>query len=276
MTETTLNAWGRPLAQDNVPVAKYLDHTWVTDFKVPIDPKHQPDPAKGWEPPERYWYCWGRSHKIASHKLGDQMGETDTANAISPQNTPAVAEGDPQYYPSDKSGSIVYYGLDGVCHMVANQVLCATGTSETEPLRVHEAKGYALSTFFFTTYGLNTEMWDDITAQHLQDMKMPGDDFIPIMEAIVPAKKQKYLLDIRRYTQKKIRKLRKKTASKQDYDYFGKLFEIGLGALASARLLLGKDVFNELFPFTDTIDVAWLHPEGPLSPSAAQALFISR
>lgn len=272
MTHTSLKAWGRPLSQFNVPIVKNLDHTWVTDFDVEVDPQKQPDPPDDWEPPLRYWYCWGRTHEIASHALGAKLGETDTANAISPQNTPAVETGKSQYEPSATSGSIVYYGLDGVCHMVANQVLCATGTPDTEPLRVKQAKGYSVSTFLFTTYGLNTALWEDIKSKHLAGVKLPEDDFLSHMKKVVPLGKQEKLLQIRDEAQSDIRALRTEVEGQDGYDYFFKLFKITEKSLRKVLRLLGWAGFKKLFPDSEATDVTWLHPEGTLSPSAMQFL----
>ena len=44
-------------------------------------------------------------------------------------------------------GTIFTYGIDGVCHQLANQVLYATGIGAVAPLTVRNARGYIASTF---------------------------------------------------------------------------------------------------------------------------------
>ena len=131
-----LYSWGNPLS-----FAKFLDHTWVTTYEM--TPK-QPDGSA-------YWYCWGIKHDTYRAQLSQSDGARDLAEKISPANTPALPSGQSHDQPSDTSGAIVYYGLDGVCHNVANEVLAVTATTDTEPARVSEAHGYPLSTFLFGT-----------------------------------------------------------------------------------------------------------------------------
>ncbi len=259
MTDVILYAWARPLMQTSTPVVSNLDHTWVTNFPEKVDPDHQTDPPKGWTPPESYWYCWGSPHDVASQALGDAAASLSTANNITPYNVTAMPSGDKQYSPSSTSGAIVYYGLDGVCHNVANGILCATGTATTEPLRVQQAKGYPLSTFFFGTYGLNIAMWEKIRQKYVPGIKLPGDDFLSFMNQYVPADQQAELLIIRSTARIAIAGLRKKVAGK-DFDFYPELSIIAAAALYGAKKLLGDNVFHQLFPSLDIDDTTWLRP----------------
>ena len=257
MSATTLYAWERPLTQNETPVISNLDHTWVPNYPVTVDPAHQQDPPRGWKPPASYWYCWGSPHDIASHALGSAGGSLNTANGISPCNVTATQSGAEQYSPSSTSGAIVYYGLDGVCHNVANEVLCATGSATEEPIRVRHARGYPLSTFFFGTYGLNSEAWEGIREKYAPGIKLAGDDFLPFMERHVPIQSQPELLDIRKDAQKRIKALRTRVAQK-DFDFYPELAVIVAETLYRARKLLGHHVFYQLFPALEIDDTTWL------------------
>lgn len=258
MDELILYAWGRPLNQDEFPIMSQLDHTWVTNYPEKVDPDQQPDPPPGWEPPESYWYCWGAAHNIASHFLGSANGNVDVANNVSLFNVIAIPEGAPHYTPSKISGAIVYYGLDGVCHQVANEILCATGTPTREPIRVQLARGYSLSTFFFGTYGINTPEWDSIQKQCAPDILLPGDDFIPIMKKSVPENLHSGLLGMREVAREQLGKLRDRIDA--DYNFYPELVAITTTTLGAVRLILGSTVFDELFPAFDFDDEVWLRP----------------
>jgi hypothetical protein len=56
-------------------------------------------------------------------------------------------------------GTIFTYGIDGVCHQLANQVLYATGIGAAAPLTVRNARGYIASTFLYGTYGVQHAAW---------------------------------------------------------------------------------------------------------------------
>lgn len=259
MSDITLYAWGRPLSQDPIPVESNLDHTWVTNFLEKVDPTHQPDPKPGWKPPKSYWYCWGSPHDVASHALGSASGVLRTANNISPFNVPPVGDDGKQYNPSSTSGAIVYYGIDGVCHNVANEVLCATGTATAEPLRVQQAKGYSLSTFFFGTYGNNSEAWEAIQKKYLTGIKIAGDDFLPTMQAVVPEKQQAALLALRAEGRKRVAILRDVVVIK-DFNYYPELGVILIDTLYKAEKLLGSETFRKLFPSISIEDKRWFMP----------------
>ena len=245
----TLYSWGNPLS-----FAKFLDHTWVTDY--PMVPKQPDDSA--------YWYCWGIQHDTYRAELSKGTGSCALANKISPYNTPALQSGESHDQPSKTSGAIVYYGLDGVCHNVDNELLAVTATSDTEPDRVSQAHGYPLSTFLFGTYGLYTEGWAKLVNKHLKGLKLAGDDFIGIMEAAVSADKQSGVLAIRAEVQSDIRDIRARVKEKQ-FDYYFELGERVVIALGKLRIHLGHDEFYALFPSLsreslDHENADWLRP----------------
>lgn len=150
----TLWAWATPTPFADSPV----DHTWVTDYDNRID-----------EPPENiaeviaasanYWFCWGAFHErgdspqVPQGYLGSQPGDNALANCLVTSNAPSTSS-------KPTSGTITLYGIEGVCHQLANQVLWATGSASQLPLTVGLARGYGASTFFYGTYGLQHHAWD--------------------------------------------------------------------------------------------------------------------
>lgn len=261
MTETTFYAWGIPAepAQSTVPekLVHNLDHTWVTDFSEPIDPNPETHMGAELQPPEHFWYCWGKPQFVASHKLLCAKGNLEIANAISPANK--IPHGEFLY--STNSGSINYYGLDGVCHTVSNQVLCATGTSTQEPLRVGNAKGYPLSTFFYGIYGLNVSGWAKICDAYLQGINLPVDDFLPLLKQAVPnPEHRKSVLDIRAAARKGLAEIRIWAQENQSNEYIEKMKANNVEALIKVAVVLGPETFGRLFPFTDIHDTTWMIP----------------
>lgn len=245
MADITLHSWAHPLE-----IAPFLDHTWVTNF---------PEPNSANPPPEHYWYCWGIVHTEAREELSSGHADEALATSIQPSNTPALEPGEPNYAPSNTSGSIVYYGLDGVCHQTANQVLASTGSSEMEPVRVHGAHGYPLSTFLFSTYGLNSEGWEQIVQQLLPDVQLPGDDFIPILEAAVAPERRAKILEIRVAAQMSIILLRAAVAN-HGFNYYPLVGAIAAAALYKIHDYLPQSEFEDLFPSLEIGNDDWLKP----------------
>jgi len=265
MNHNTMYAWAQPIKPTDVPIASNIDHTWVSTFETKVDPNAQPDSPPG-EQPEHFWYCWGVGHNVASHALGHKVGNIAAANCISPSNTHPHAPGSDY---SAISGSIEYYSLDGVCQTVANQILTATGNDFDEPMRVKQAKGYPLTTFFFGTYGLNDKLWKDICRRCIPNVRLPGDDFLPFMyEFVTDTEKQRKLLDIRAEARRRMADIRAKVVE-EDYPYLDDVAEGNGKALMEALELLGWDVFKKLFPFTDPLDKSWLMKPTDLALGAA-------
>lgn len=148
----TLWAWATPTPYPNSPV----DHTWVTDY----DNRQNPPTsiAAVISASLNYWFCWGAFHaqgnapQVPQGYLGSQAGSVPFATCLCGSNAPSSRN-------PPTCGTIFTYGVDGVCHQLANQVLWATGSSSSGPLTVALARGYGASTFFYGTYGLQHAAW---------------------------------------------------------------------------------------------------------------------
>lgn len=153
VANTTLWAWVVPAWFSESP----FDHTWVTDFDNSTAPyaSDQEVILAG----KNNWFCWGDFHPkggtpaLPNGALGSMTANASVAaclvasNLISKDNPPA-------------QGTIFQYGIDGVCHQLANQVLWATSGAAGGPLTVNGARGYHISTFLFGTYGRQEVDWD--------------------------------------------------------------------------------------------------------------------
>lgn len=141
-TEAEFYAWAVPsLRLKGLP-----DHTWVTDFDSRKNVyKNIADviAAKRW-----FWYCWGDFHPRCRPKgaLGQSNGNLGLAQCLVLPN--AISRTDVR-----AQGTIFRYGIDGVCHQLANQILYATGRWNSAPLTVKNARGYQFSIFRYGTYG---------------------------------------------------------------------------------------------------------------------------
>lgn len=149
---TTLYAWAVPAFAGGSPV----DHTWVTDYDNRV--AHYPDIAAVIKAKGSYWYCWRSYHPAggtpghATGALGSASGNLALAKCLVMPNADSAS------VPAAR-GTIFVYGVDGVCHQLANQVLYATGVSGGSPQTVRGARGYAASTFIYGTYGLQPAAW---------------------------------------------------------------------------------------------------------------------
>jgi hypothetical protein len=147
-----LYAWVVPAYFNGSP----LDHTWVTSYDSRLHA--YPDIAAVKAAKERNWYCWGSFHATGGAPghpdgfIGSQAGNFKLADCLVAPNLPS--SGNPP-----AQGTIFTYGVDGVCHQLANQVLYSTGSSGGTPLTVRRARGYALSSFVYGTYGLQHSAW---------------------------------------------------------------------------------------------------------------------
>ncbi len=129
---TKLYFWANPLTG-----FQGADHTWVTTY---LDPSACP-------PPPDYWYCWGVCHPTGpgttARALGSSAGNLAMAKCICSPNNPHA------------HGGIHLYGIDGVCHQVANRILYSCSPVQT----VRGAHMYWMSHFLFGTYGLTVSDW---------------------------------------------------------------------------------------------------------------------
>lgn len=138
-----LYVWANPLQH-----LKRFDHTWVTSYDAPFSCTKD-------GPPQHYWYCWGECHavgpKTTPRLLGKAPADLGIARCLCQPD-------DPISRPGRKSvGGVNFYGVQGVCHQLANRVLFATTT--TPPLTVLGAHGFDDSRNLYGTYGKNVREW---------------------------------------------------------------------------------------------------------------------
>ena len=141
--EAELCAWAIP----SLNLKGLPDHTWVTDFDCrKAASKKVADVVAA---SKHYWYCWGNFHRRCRPKgaLGSRVGNLALARCLVLPNEASNGNARAQ-------GTIVRYGVDGVCHQLANQVLYATGDSGAMPVTVESARGYYWSTMRYGTYGI--------------------------------------------------------------------------------------------------------------------------
>ena len=195
-SRTTLFAWAAPAFASGSPV----DHTWITNFDNRA--KHYPTIADVVAAHKDYWFCWGSYHANGgtpadpTGALGKQTGDLGLARCLVLSNADSRSV-------AAARGAIFVYGVDGVCHQLANQVLYATSDSGS-PLTVSAARGYFASAFLYGTYGLEHAAW----AAKMQVCavsppregisgapKMPGlkDDFVERAQSVLGAGDQETL-----------------------------------------------------------------------------------
>jgi hypothetical protein len=122
-----------------------VEHTWVTSYNSRLTPYFDIDAVKN--AGESYWYCWG-----AFHPHSDKSHIVYCPNTLGMEQC-LVGSNDPQ-----STGTIRHYGIDGVCHQLANQILFANSTQHTWRT-VQRAKGYLTSSVIYGTYGRRDYEW---------------------------------------------------------------------------------------------------------------------
>ncbi len=148
----TFYSWVVPAYETGSPV----DHTWVTTYDNRLTP--YPDDAAVIAAKRDYWFCWGSFHPsggIPGNPTGfldSQAGQLALARCLVTPNADSAKV-------AGARGTIFTYGIDGVCHQLANQVLYATGGGGQPPLTVKKARGYAVSSFLYGVYGLQHAAW---------------------------------------------------------------------------------------------------------------------
>jgi hypothetical protein len=151
MTATKLlYSWAYPAVVQGSPV----DHTWVTSYDNRINA--YPDIAAVEAANEDYWYCWGGFHarggtpNFPDGSIGSRNGDIILARCLVTSNADSSIN-------FSARGTIFTYGVDGVCHQLANQVLYATGAAGGGqgggPLTVASARGYMVSLAIYGVYG---------------------------------------------------------------------------------------------------------------------------
>ena len=147
-----LYAWAVPIIVPGSP----WDHTWVTTYDNRARP--YPDIAAVTHVKQDYWYCWGGFHaqggtpSLPDGSLGSQNGDIKLACCLVAPNADCSAS-------FAARGTIFTYGVDGVCHQLANQVLYASGLGGARPLTVSNAGGYWVSSGIYGAYGLQHSAW---------------------------------------------------------------------------------------------------------------------
>jgi len=148
MPSLTFYAWVNPAFWSHAPV----DHTWVTSYDSRVTPYHSIGKVK--KAGQVNWYCWGDFHISGNppDPIAVQAGSGSLAQCL------VLGNAESKTNPAAQ-GTIFTYGVDGVCHQLANQVLYATGSASQPPATVKNARGYGLSSFLYGTYGLQHAAW---------------------------------------------------------------------------------------------------------------------
>ncbi|MDQ7978704.1 hypothetical protein QYH69_15745 [Paraburkholderia sp. SARCC-3016] len=165
-------AWTVPaFFQNNV-----VDHTWVTTYDNQQDSFSKIDDVV--HAGEHYWYCWGDFHVTG----GTQKHPHGLLLRVSIDLSLAkcLVAPDLETKPNRPAqGTIFAYGIDGVCHQLANQVLYSSETNGRPPAIVKTARGFRFSQFLFGNYGLQAVAWKQRAAKCGSDVggsKMSDDD----------------------------------------------------------------------------------------------------
>jgi hypothetical protein len=134
-----------------------FDHTWVTTYDNQIDPYPNIEVVE--QNGQFYWYCWGSFHPQATGGFLTQHGLLAKQSGDLPFAQCLVCANSDSRSVCCARGTIYTYGVEGVCHQLANQVLFATGVGGAPALTCIGARGYWESTFIYGTYGLHYAAW---------------------------------------------------------------------------------------------------------------------
>ena len=237
----TLYAWVHPLAID-----PSLDHTWVTNYAPPPFYDNPSDLPAG----ALYWYCWGEYHPAGEGGTGpNQPGGIGDADGDVTISSCICAPND-----TNAHGSIFVYGIDGVCHQLANQVLFST----TGPLTVKNARGYSISSYFYGTYGANTSAWIALVQSCMgAAASLPGgegvmpDDFDDHITEVLGADfddvKRASLRELRENFRTEAQALKSQLPDMTVPDLSAQLNRLVNEHLAQAVEILGQDDYEKLF-----------------------------
>jgi hypothetical protein len=144
----SLYAWVTPAFVPGAPV----DHTWITTYDNRVI---QFDSAKAAASHrQQYWFCWGDFHRNGATPTYPDGALGSAAEAGTSSSCLVLPNADSRIVPEARS-TVFTYGVDGVCHQLANQVLLTTN----QPLTVVGARGYIASAFIYGTYGLQHTAW---------------------------------------------------------------------------------------------------------------------
>lgn len=234
-----------------------VDHTWVTtyDNRKTRYANIADIVAAG----EHYWYCWGSFHpaggtpKIADGFLG--QGPADLGYAMCLCKPDVDSSADPL-----ACGTIFTYGIDGVCHQLANQVLWSTDPTGTAPATVQLARGYWISHALFGPYGKQPRAWAqrlttcqpvegfDMNAARVQSAK---DGFEEHLQTALKGRhaeaKIQSLLDRRRQLTAEVAKVQGDPARVGGVPSAADLNRLYASFLRDAAKILGDDDFERVF-----------------------------
>jgi hypothetical protein len=269
MSQAAFYSWAVPAFVSGAPV----DHTWVTTYDNRINP--YPDDQTVANANQSYWYCWGSFHpqgetpSLPDGFLGAQTGNLAHAQCLVLTNANSQQE-------TAACGTIFTYGIDGICHQLANQVLYATGRGGTLPLTVSNARGYPASSFVYGTYGLQHAAWankQNICAVSQSGFIAPmGGDFTVLTQneefeqhvrAVLGPDKEELVT--------KLLALRTEAQTQQRADAFllqnatpvtaQALNERNQQILDKAAKLLGDELFTKVFGFAPSEKINLVDPE---------------
>jgi len=266
-----LYAWANPVT------GTLWDHTWVTTYDNRS--AHYPDIGKVVKDGLDYWFCWGDYHPSGSTPnhpdgfLGAMSGDLGIARCLCRSNAPSKTG-------APTCGTIFTYGIDGVCHQLANQVLWATKGPVAGPLTVSNARGYHISSFFFGTYGNQSVAWKakQQSCAPLTPKLMNADDEFEIharqaLSAGKGADKLQALLDLRAEALAATGQFSRRSRAK-DPPTAEELNATYNAFLERARKLLGADfkaVFGpEAKAKADIVDPAMMRASGKRGPRKAK------
>jgi hypothetical protein len=152
MDQVKLFAWTVPALFPG----SVVDHTWVTTY----DNRRfkYADIAEVERAKEHYWYCWGSFQPKGGTPRNATGFLASGAASLSYASCLCLPNADSWKTPAAR-GAVFRYGVDGVCHQLANQILWATDPSGTLPLVVAKARGYWISNGMFGTYGTQHAAW---------------------------------------------------------------------------------------------------------------------
>jgi hypothetical protein len=152
-------------------------------------------------------------------------------------------------------GTIFVYGVDGVCHQVANQVLFATARWG-DPLTVRAARGYVASVFLYGTYGRKIAAWErkkrlcgcyGASPVALRGVKMSTDEFEERARVVIGPGNEEMLKELRGLRlQARVTAIRNKTFAVKDADQINRENQ---RVFDDAAAILGREKFISLFGF---------------------------
>ncbi|MEM8671200.1 MAG: hypothetical protein AAGG48_27000 [Planctomycetota bacterium] len=231
--------WKRPVDVFNAN-HRIAFHTWVTTYRsVRVSP---PDPADG-----AYWYCMGGSYITDPLPTNVALihrahGDLDVAKCLSEPNKPrrfAIGEED----------TGVRYGIDGVCHQIANRVLAATGTTIPQD----DFPDYAVSVFVYGVYGASLahrkDLWEQRQNRCGVQMEFKEEDVLEQFAGDIPTNKLAEFRAIKRQLDDSRQQLTERwEANTISADQFmDELNQVVTSAMADSRVLLGEKTANDLF-----------------------------